>query len=297
MEKHLPKSTHDGVLTIGSVNLECHVLEDKRRIFSSTDLLKAFNLQSDQKDQPRVLRLFLDKIGLISIGHEELSNPLMNPIRFICKGKGGHPRKGYLAELIPEICNATIKLASRHMIPEDLRKASDRARELLNGFAKVGIIALIDEATGYQEIRDKEALQEILDKYLLKEYAKWAKRFPDEFYIEMFKLKGWQWIGMQVNRPSVVGTYTNDIVYDRLAPGILAELCRKNPPNPMTHQRKSKHHQWLTDDIGHPALNRHLYAVVALMKASINWASFHRALVRAFPKPSDQPELPMPGAE
>ena len=66
---------------------------------------------------------------------------------------------------------------------------------LAPALARVGIIALIDEATGYQEIRDRQALQQILDKYLLKEYAAWAKRFPDEFYKQIFKLRGWEWRG------------------------------------------------------------------------------------------------------
>ena len=77
---------------------------------------------------------------------------------------------------------------------------------LTRGLAHIGIIALVDEATGYQEVRDKLALQAILDAYLRKELAAWAKRFPDEFYREMFRLKGWQWQGMSVNRPQIVGT-------------------------------------------------------------------------------------------
>jgi hypothetical protein len=123
--------------------------------------------------------------------------------------------------------------------------------------SSAGIIALIDEVTGYQEIRDREALQQILDKYLRKEYAAWAKRFPDDFYREMFRLRGWQWRGMKVNRPSVVGRYTKDLVYSRLAPGIPEELERHNPKDDKGN-RKSKHHQWLTEDIGHPALAQHL---------------------------------------
>jgi len=78
---------------------------------------------------------------------------------------------------------------------------AERAEILLRGLAHVGIIALIDEATGYQTIRDREALQAILDAYLRKELAAWAKRFPDEFYEQMFRLRGWRWKGMKVNRP------------------------------------------------------------------------------------------------
>jgi hypothetical protein len=88
---------------------------------------------------------------------------------------------------------------------------------------------------------------------------------------------------MRINRPSVVGKYTNDIVYQRLAPGILDELKRLNPKDEKG-QREGKHHQLLTDDIGIPALQQHLFATVGFMRASANWDQFYRMMQRAFPK-------------
>ena len=61
---------------------------------------------------------------------------------------------------------------------------------LMRSFAKVGIIALVDEATGYQDKREKDALQELLSIYLTEEKLKWAKTFPDEFYKHLFRLRG-----------------------------------------------------------------------------------------------------------
>jgi hypothetical protein len=162
---------------------------------------------------------------------------------------------------------------------------------LMRGFARVGIIALIDEATGFQEVRDREALQAILDRYLAQELAAWAKRFPDEFYKQIFRLHGWQWRGMSVNRPSVVAHYTKDIVYARLAEGILEELERKNPKDEQG-RRKARHHQWLTEDVGHPALAQHLHAVIGLMRASDSWDQFRGMLQRAFPKRGSTLALP-----
>jgi hypothetical protein len=156
--------------------------------------------------------------------------------------------------------------------------------------AEVGIIALVDEATGYQSTRDREALQAILDKYLRKEFAAWAKRFPDEFYREIFRLRGWDWNAMSVARPGVVGKYTNDIVYERLAPGILEELRQRNPVRESGH-RKAQHHRLLTDEIGHPALAQHLHAVIGLMRASATWEGFKSLLDRAFPKKGTQMAL------
>ena len=141
---------------------------------------------------------------------------------------------------------------------------------------------MVDEATGYQEVRDRDSLHKILDLYLLADRAKWAKRFPDEFYKQIFRLRGWTWQGMRVNRPSIVGRYTNDIVWDRIEEGLHGELKRLNPKDD-TGRRPAKHHQWLTEDIGHSVLQAHLNGVIALMRAAPSWDSFKRSHQRAFP--------------
>lgn len=131
--------------------------------------------------------------------------------------------------MLPEVCYVWIDAMNAKVLSETQEKTAKIANILVRGFATVGITALVDEASGYQQIRDRYALQALLDKYLLQEFAAWAKRFPDDFYKEIFRLRKWQWKGMKINRPSVVGRYTNDIVYERLAPGILDELRERNP--------------------------------------------------------------------
>jgi P63C domain len=131
---------------------------------------------------------------------------------------------GYPAEILPKVCDVFLDADESGALAHNQKHIAAKAKMLMRGLAHVGIVALIDEATGYQEVRDRMALQAILDAYLRKELAAWAKRFPDEFYQQMFRLRGWQWQGMSVNRPQIVGKYTNDIVYERLAPGILEEL-------------------------------------------------------------------------
>jgi hypothetical protein len=133
----LLKSTHEGVLSLGNIKLECHVLEDGKRIFSSRGMLNAFNLHSEQRNQSRVLASFLARIKIISLSDKELTNHLSSPIKFIRKGKGGKPAYGYLAELLPEICNAVLKLQHKMMLSVDYRKAAERSREFLNIFAKI----------------------------------------------------------------------------------------------------------------------------------------------------------------
>ena len=104
----------------------------------------------------------------------------------------------------------------------------------------------------YEKVRPQNALQEYLELVIREQLAAWLQKFPEEFFVDLYKLKGWVWPGMKKNRYSVVGHYINDLVYKRLGPGVLDELIRKSPKNEHGY-RQNELHQWLTEDIGNPA--------------------------------------------
>jgi hypothetical protein len=97
---------------------------------------------------------------------------------------------------------------------------------------------------------------------------------------------------MQVNRFQVVGKYTSDLIYKRLAPGIQEELQRRNPKDEKGN-RASKHHMWLTENIGHPALSQHMHAILGLMRASKTWTQFMALVDSAFPIQGSQVQIEM----
>jgi hypothetical protein len=278
---HIPVSTHEGMLALANTGLECHVLDDGRRVFSTQDFISAFKIDVTNSQPAAALNKFLKEVKFKSIDNDNLRRQLASPVKFKREPDAGIILlNGYPVELLPEMCSMVIEMQNNYQLPLDYQKAAEQSRKLLEGFARVGIIALVDEATGYQDIRARDALQKILDAYLKKEHAAWAKRFPDTFYKEIFKLKKWNWKGTQM--PSVVGKYTRDIVYARLAPGVLRELEQRNPTQESGY-RKVKHHQFLTEDVGHPALSNHLSAVIALMKISSSWDAFYHRLQKVYP--------------
>jgi hypothetical protein len=283
----IPNATHQGPLRIGDVEISCAVLENGTRVITRASFLRAMGRTGKAKggrafDEGFQLPVFLTAQNLkpfIPKGLEGNSNP----VHFRLKGKMSI---GYRAELLPLVCQVFLDARDERKLRPNQMRIADACKILYRGFATVGIIALVDEATGYQEVRDRLALQAILDKFLRKEFAAWAKRFPDEFYRQIFRLRKWEWRGMKINRPQVVANYTKDLVYQRLAPKILKELEARNPRDDKGN-RRSKHHQWLTEDVGHPALAQHLYAVVGLMRLSDSWESFKHLIDRAYPKFGD----------
>lgn len=290
MNKKL-QATHEGHLRIIDKILPCAVLEDGTRVISDNSVFVAFN--RTQRGAPRGgvskkqrnLPSFIDANNLQPYMDKDFLG-LAQLIEYL--DKNNRVRKGYKAEILPALCDVYLQARNNNKLVKSQLKLADISEIMVRSLAKIGITALIDEATGYQNVRSEEALQVILEKYLLKEFAPWSKKFPDDFYIEMFRLKKWD-INQSsfTKRPSVVGTYTNNIVYDRLAPHIRKELENLNPKD-IKGNRKSKHHQFLTEDIGHPALSQHLHTVIHFMKAATGWEDFKRMLQQAFPKKHEQ---------
>jgi hypothetical protein len=288
---HIPQATHDGPLKIGENELMAAVLPTGLRLLSQGTFLKALGRSRTPKagtgglSTVDGLPFFLQAEQLKPFISDEL---LVSTTPILFRLKSGQRTIGYDAKLLPMVCEVYLKFRDHARettgkVPRQYEHIIRACDTLMRGLATVGIIALVDEATGYQETRDRMALQAILDKFLRKEFAAWAKRFPDEFYQQIFRLRGWTWRGMKVNRPQVVAHYTKDLVYERLAPRILQELEERNPKDDRG-QRKSKHHQWLTDDVGHPALAQHLYAVIAFMRAADSWDDFKARLDVALPR-------------
>src|SRR5690606_3989764 len=117
---------------------------------------------------------------------DELKRKLAFPLEYINLSK--QKAIGREATILPDLCDVWIKAKEGGALTKSQERIAENAYILIKGFANIGIIALVDEATGYQEIRDRLALQKILDKFLRKEFATWAKRFPDEFYQQIFRL-------------------------------------------------------------------------------------------------------------
>lgn len=286
----LPTATHSGLLKIGSLEIDCYVLENGERIISTRGVMKALGRRwRGRKYSGTHLPVFLEAKNL---------NPFISPdlLEVLTPREFRTPRgargEGFKAEVLPAVCDVYLQARSAgDVLTAQQQVVAQQCELLVRAFSMIGIIALVDEATGYQDIRPREALQAYLEKIIRKELAAWVKRFPDEFYRQIYRLKGWTWPGMGKNRYSVVAHYTKDLVYERLAPGVLEELESKNPKLE-SGRRKSKHHQWLTDDVGHPMLSQHLFAVVALARASNSWDRFMLSMNQAFPRRNDTLELP-----
>ena len=290
MEKRI---THSGTLELSGVKIPCFVTEDEQRLLASRRiqvLLKITEETTNTGQQVAGSRLdrFLNQKAIKPLFSLHSDRTLFEPV----KAKfGNRSITGYDARILPKICNIMLE-ARREGKLKGTRQLiiAKQCEILLLALDVLGIIGLVDEATKYQYVRREDFLQKLLEKYLSPKRLDWAKKFPDTFYLEIFRLRGWPINGK--NRPAIVGKYTNNIIYDRIAPSLVKELEKKNPKDEKG-RRQARHHQWLTKNIGHPELEKHLYAVVTLMRTCQTWNRFMAMLERALPKlDKDMEKLP-----
>jgi hypothetical protein len=298
----LPRATHAGNLKIGDISIPCAVLEDGRRVLWQQGFLRALGrtgrartsaIPGNPADGSFELPLFLSADNLKPFINNDLIEAA-KPIVFRPL-VGGPMSVGYTAEMLPHVCNVIMEAGDKNVLRSNQQHIYERTKILVRGLAIVGITALVDEATGYQEVRDRRALQQILDKYIGKELAKWVKTFPEDFYEQIFRLRGWEYRHGSTKRPMLMAKLTADLVYSRLAPGVLEELRRMTPKDDKG-RRKTKLFQGLTTDIGHPALKDLIAGLTFLAKThrESEWGTFYDAVNRAAPQYGKSLLLPFP---
>jgi len=269
---------YSGVIDLNDTDIDCYVLQDGKRILSSREMQRALKMVDDYDEGKQTagtrLTRYLNQKSLKEFIFNGKEQDHFDPI--VCY-KGDQKINGYEAHILIDLCDGFLQ--ARKEIPLSTRQKiiADQCEILVRSFAKVGLIALIDEATGYQYEREKDELQKILTKYISAELLPWQKRFPDEYYREIFRLNGWgDFIKGNIDikkRPGVIGTWTNKLIYEKLPKGVLEKL-KEQTPKSQGGNYTARFHQSLSLEVGEPHLEKHLASVITLMRVSDNWEDF-----------------------
>ena len=262
--------------------LQCAVLQNRIRVISEASIARLLGRRSGGRARKPILNtgdqpmpVLLSAPNLEPFVQSSLRVALSEPVLFW--GRGGQ-RRGVDATLLPEICQVWLNARDSGSLRPHQYRIAERADTLMHASAGVGFAALIDEATGYQEVRDRDALQRILDSYIPKKFLPWTKRFPDEFFDQLFRLRRWQHSPVSIKRPMNFGRIVSELIYEKLPDDVIEELLHSSPIAS-------------SDEVGHALLDKHIAGVTALMRASNSWRSFKRLFDRAFPPPVGREEL------
>lgn len=259
----LPKATHTGRLMIGDTFLDVAVLDNNTRIITQQAVFDALGRPARGNTRLINTPVFMDAKNLQPFINQELTQ-MINKIDYLDKNQ--KIQAGYNALILPLVADLYLKAREAGVLHRTQQETTIKAEILVRSLAKVGITALVDEATGYQDARAKDALAKILEAFVAKELQPWVKTFPDDYYKELFRLYGLDYPPKngKVARPQFFGNVTNKVIYKKLAPEILPELKKQA----QKYTKSTKLHQGLTPDKGHPDLLKLVSSVTTIMKLS-----------------------------
>ena len=259
----LPSARYRGTLRLLDREIPCYVLDDEQRVIgrlAATEMLTGIRKQGDFESyvRPANLRPFIDAedIGtrMVSFKLEEVDRLQIEV-------------KGLPHDVLLEVCRGFMRALEASDNPDSEIKLTPRQREIaiqagmfLAACSDIGLISLIDEATGYQYERAKDALEVKLKAFLEEEMRAWEKTFPDELWLEFGRLTNWK--GPVHSRPKYWGILVNELVYDYMDSDV-AQWLRENAPKPRSGQN---YHQWLSSQYGLRRLVEHIWKLIGIAK-------------------------------
>ena len=242
-------------------------------MLSGKGMQNALNMVDEDEEQASGTRLsrYLNQKTLEPYIYKDKTPGHFEPI--ICY-LGNQKINGYEATVLIDVCDAFLEARKAIKLHQRQEIIASQCEILVRAFARIGLIALIDEATGYQYERERDELQKLVDAYVAEELRPWSKTFSDSYYREIFRLRGWEFTVSGIKkRPGVVGTWTNKLIYEQLPKGILEELKVRTPKNESGHYT-ARLFQSLNSNVGEPHLKAQLNSVITLMEASDTWDGF-----------------------
>lgn len=279
-----------GTLPIGETSFDCYVLSDQRRVIHKRGMARALGLKSEGGNA------FIKTISGKGIGSSipaSLQEKIDNPIVF--KPLSGDPGHGYEATILIEVCDAIMQARNSGSLSPNQAALALQAEIIIRSAAKIGIVALVDEATGFIADKRRQQYRELFQEFIRAELRQWEKEFPNQFFDMLYRLYGLKRKSPKTfKHPAFFGKFIRKYIYHPLANSNGAILDGLDELNPVVYAgggRRYKMHQFLTDNIGIPAFRQHLWQVVGIGNSVNDKAAFDRAFVRAFPEVGDQLSL------
>jgi hypothetical protein len=280
----IPEALVEGILEIGSVEIECYVLDSMKRVISKRGMAKALGMRSGGGN---VFMRAMQRKGLGSEITEELRSKLDNPLLFkTLTSDLGH---GFDATILIDICNTIIDAAKADKLGPGQERLALQAETIVRASAKLGIVALVDDATGFIADKRREQYKELFREFIRDEIKLYDEaQFPDQLFDVIYKIYGLPRKGEPNKHPQFFGRFIRKYIYEPLASSngaILEMLDEKNPVVYVNGGRRYKLYNYLSEVVGMPALKAQLWQVIGIGNSVKGKSQFERSFYTAFPAP------------
>lgn len=280
---YVPEALCEGLLEIGSVEIECYVLSNMKRVIHKRGMAKALGMKSEGGN---VFLRAMNRKGLGSGIGEELREKIDNPIIFkTLTADLGH---GYDATVLIDICDAIIQAAKDGNLGSGQETLAIQAEIIMRASAKLGIVALVDDATGFIADKRRQQYKELFKEFIREEANEYQGEFPDQLFDVMYRIYGLPRKADAKNHPRFFAKFIRKYIYEPLANSngaILEMLDEKNPVVYSCGGRRYKMFQFLSEVVGISSLRAHLWQIIGIGNASRNKVQFEKNFANAFPGP------------
>jgi hypothetical protein len=281
----IPEALCEGLLEIGSVEIECYVLDSMKRVIHKRGMAKALGMKSGGGN---VFMRAMRRKGLGSEIGEDLRSKLDNPIVFkTLTSDLGH---GYDATILIDICQAIIDASKAQKLGPGQESLAVQAEIIIRASAKLGIVALVDDATGFIADKRRAQYKELFREFIREEIKLYDEpQFPDQLFDVIYKIYGLpRKAEAKNNHPRFFAWFIRKYIYQPLANSngaILEMLDEKNPVVYVNGGRRYKMYNFLSEVVGMPALKAQLWQVIGIGNSVRNKGQFERSFYTAFPGP------------
>jgi hypothetical protein len=279
-----PRAVASGSLKIGSITLSCAVLDNNVRVLTQGAIRHAvgFGRSRSPKAGTRVtadgVPTFLRSDNLDSYIDDEVVR-YSSPIRY--RTELGTLSHGYDAMLLTKVCLVYIRARDDKALRASQYHIARRASMILRSLGEDDIAALVDEATGFHQQQARDELIEMLARYTAPELLPWTKRFPNEFFAQIFRLQDRPYRRGAIKRTPYVARWIYKYIYEQLPPAVLDKLREPGPVINDRAYRRYSYHPFLSVDTGDPHLDHQIAVVLILMRISTTVDEFERIFAKA----------------
>lgn len=284
----LPVATHQAPLQIGAVTVDAYRLDDGRRMISKAGMAAALGLKSKggnaflrSMTRPAIREQLSDEVW------EAIESPQHFRRELGDLAPKGQIVDGYEGTALIDVCEVLIDAGRGGKLVTSQEFLAKNAEIIVRSAAKVGIVGLIDEAVGFKD-KARDEYRNLFQQFIRNEWAQWEQEFPDQFSDMLYRLYGIRRFDpTSTKHPRFFAKFVRKFIYQPLANSrgkILEMLDERNPVVYANGGRRFKLFQFLSSEVGMPAIRAHLWQVVGIGNASTNIRQFERSFYRAFPE-------------
>ncbi len=283
----VPRAICEGQIPLGRTYLDVAVLEDGTRVVAERQLGAAFSrrdqIHLSRSTTGKRLPRFLSVRRLKPYITPEFEASLAQISVF--RTVDGSPLQGRPVSIIPELCRVWVRALDAGDLREFRHQGIARdAGALLEVIAESkGIDSLVDARTSFDEVQARDELMRMIDPFIPTDFRGWTRRFPDQFFRQIFRLESWDLRPGFVQPMPYLGQLVTNYIFGQLPSGVLDEL-KKTAPVIEAGFRGATGTPALIAETGNQFLDGLVTAITSVLCTSVDNHILQTNLAKMFPK-------------